>query len=652
MTQPSPPVNVTSPAALRTRIEQSRTRMLVGHMPRSSLIVGGFGVIIVALVSAEGNKPIDAPTFIWLFTAVLLSLLRTARAINYLRSNTRHAPHWRPTFQALTGSFGLCWAALPWVLPLQGHAALESTIMGAMIGMSATGAAMLGFDKVHTRIWIGPLLGSAALYCIKIGGPLGWFGLISVLGFLIILWLESDRAHRRIGEMLRLRFESEQLAQARAQALQEAESLSAAKSRFLATMSHEMRTPLHGMLGLSRMLRDDLHDSTAQARMTLLQNAGEHLLGVINDVLDFSRLRENKLALKPRPTALQKLVSDVCELSDATAREKGLVVTVQSALPSDLWVEVDPERLRQILTNLVGNAVKFTRTGHVIIRLKEEACEAAGQARVAFEVEDTGDGIPPEHIGKIFDAFHQIDARDERQGGGTGLGLSIAQQICMAMQSEIRCESRLGVGSTFSFTLTVRRATPDAARRPCPATGDATAAAQRQEEEVGTLSGCILVVEDNPVNALVAQAMLEKTGLQAHVVENGRLALDWLAQHQADLVLMDCHMPEMGGMQATRLIRQKEAQTGAPAMPIVAVSAGKYHSDDHRQCLAVGMNDYLSKPFHRDDLLRVLRRHLPSQARADTAGATAGAQAAPPAAQGEPSGAATLPQPLPQPLPQ
>ena len=591
--------------ALKAQIELSRTRMLIGHIPRASLTVGCFAVIIVALVAAEiGGSP-GLPVLSWLVTAVMMSLLRTAHAVAYLRSNRRQAGHWRPAFLGITTAFGLCWAMLPWVLPLSGHNALASSIIGAMVGMAATGASMVGFDRDHTRAWIGPMLVSATLYCVQIGGPLGWFGLISVPGFLVILWLESDRSHRRIGEMLRLRFESEQLAQARAQALQEAESLSAAKSRFLATMSHEMRTPLHGILGLSRMLRGELQSSTSQAQMTLLQNAGEHLLGVINDVLDFSRLRENKLTLKPRPVDLAALVHDVCELADATARDKGLTVRMQSDLPQGDWVQADADRLRQILTNLVGNAVKFTSQGHVVVRLRQAETSTDEQAVVVFEVEDTGAGIAPDQIGKVFDPFHQADARDERQGGGAGLGLSIAQQICMAMKGEIRCDSEPGQGSVFWFSLALRRV-------PMPAAPTVNARPETPAQSPGTpqLQGTVLMAEDNPVNALVAQAMLEQAGLDVHVVENGRLALDWLAKHEADLILMDCHMPEMGGMEATRRIRALEARQGRPPVSIVAVSAGKTHSEDHRQCLAVGMNDYLSKPFHGDDLLRMVRNHL------------------------------------------
>lgn len=479
-----------------------------------------------------------------------------------------------------------------------------------MVGMAATGAAQISSDRANVRAWTVPILASSAVYSVHTGGPLGWFGFISIMGFLVILWLEADRAHRRVHEMLRLRFESEQLAQARAQALHEAESLSAARARFLATMSHEMRTPLHGILGLSRLLRARLQSPEDLSQIGLLHDAGEHLLGVINDVLDFSRLKEHGLRLNPRPVLLHEVARHVCELSQVTAKDKGLVVVLQSSLPEDLWLLADPDRLRQVLTNLVGNAVKFTATGQIVVRLGFQDLHAAsvdeGVCRVHFEVQDTGRGIPPAHIQKIFEAFHQVDERDDHLVGGTGLGLSISQQICMSMGGKLSCESEVGIGSTFSFTLVLPVAGGLAEGSN---TGSLLAQALADQAGGERLAGCVLVVEDNPVNALVAKATLESLGLTVAVAENGLRALEWIEAHEPDLVLMDFHMPAMGGIECTRRIRALEALRGWAPMPIVAMSAGD-QIDDRRHCLDVGMNDFTSKPFVQHDLHRVLRRHL------------------------------------------
>lgn len=610
------PTDTSLAQALEARITHARIRMLYGHMPVTAWTLFGFTLIIGGLLHFTQRAPLGLPTLSWLAAALVLAVTRALHAQAYLRSANRQASFWQHSYLGLTLVFSLCWSTLPWVLPPGPDQQLAIALIGVLIGMAATGAAQISSDRANVRAWTVPILLSCALYSAQTGGPLGWFGGISIVGFLVILWLEANRGHRRVSEMLRLRFESEELAQARAHALREAESLSAAKGRFLATMSHEMRTPLHGILGLSRMLRAHTNSPEGRSQLGLLQNAGEHLLGVINDVLDFSRLKDHGLRLHARPVLLNELARHVCELSQVVAQDKGLVVMLRSALPDDLWLQADPDRLRQVLTNLVGNAVKFTAKGHVVVRLtlvdQATSDPESGSCRVVFEVQDTGRGIPEAHLDKIFDAFHQVDARDDHQVGGTGLGLSISQQICVAMGGKLRCESSVGVGTTFSFTLELPRTSRPVSDTP------ADASPHRDEPADGDqalrLSGRALVVEDNPVNALVAQATLANLGLDVVVAENGRRALEWLEANEPDLVLMDFHMPEMGGIEATRRIRAMEASRGWTPMPIVAMSAGDQF-DDHRHCLEVGMNDYISKPFVPRDMNRVLRRHLQQRVR-------------------------------------
>ena len=609
MSNASDEITAQASQALNAQVQLSRTTMLMGHVPTASLMAGALAILIVALVSAMLPGPSKWSTYAWLVTTVLISTLRTVHVIGYHHASNQCAPLWRQSFVALTLVFGICWGTMVWALPIQGHADLMATAIGVVIGLAAAGASMANVDRVTARAWFVPTLLSCAVYAGFSGGLLGWFGFASVTGFGITLWIEANRSHRRMDEMLCLRYESEQLAMAREKALLEAESLSAAKGRFLATMSHEMRTPLHGILGLSRMLRTALpNNANAHAQMTLLQNAGEHLLCVINDVLDFSRLKEGRVTLKSGPVLLHKLVREVCELADVNAQAKGLVVTLQNTLHEDLWVDADAERLKQILINLVGNAVKFTDQGHVIVRLRPASQSPQGKIVVIFEVEDTGNGIPTDQLARIFDAFHQVDARDERLAGGSGLGLSIAQQLCKAMHGDIRCESRLGIGSTFRFALPMLCLDgPDHAS--APAQTDQI----RKEPEL-PLFGHVLLVEDNPVNALVAQAALEKLGLNVHLADNGQVALDWLAQHKVDLILMDCHMPQMGGIEATRRIRAIEKDSRLAPTPIVAMSASN-QPEDHRQCLSVGMDDFISKPFAPIELARTLRRHLQNRPR-------------------------------------
>lgn len=494
-------------------------------------------------------------------------------------------------------AFGFCWASTVWVLPIDIHPHLSATLVGAVIGISATGAAMLNADQVGSRAWIGPILISTSAYCANYGGPFGIFGLVAVTGFMVILWFDATRSHRRVGELLRHRFASDDVAQAQAIALEEANKLNTAKSRFLASMSHEMRTPLHGVLGLSRLIQPHLREPAAQQHMHLLQNTGMHLLGVINDVLDFSRLNEGLMTLRPVPTNLSATILEVVELSNVNATDKDLSVTIDSNLPNPCWVRVDASRLQQVLINLTGNAVKFTQRGHVRVVVRQTATDKAHEIKVRFEVQDTGPGIPPEQLSQIFDAFHQADNGFDRKVQGSGLGLSIAQQICQAMGSQITCTSQLGEGSTFSFEVRYEplQHTP-------PSTVQARGLVTHHSR------GQALLVEDNPVNIIVAQAGLESMGWTVAVADNGMAALAWLTQNRADLILMDCHMPGMNGFETTKKIREVERLVpGGRHTPILALTAS-IQSDDLQQCHEVGMDGHLSKPFTQQSLEQAIEQ--------------------------------------------
>ncbi len=590
------------------QVRIKHAKLLLSHVQLVSMIAVGFAGLIGLLVDQTLPGGLTTATSLWMGVTSLISLARAWQAWAFFGSPDKGAAHWRPTFLVLTGLFACAWGALTWVVPLARNSSLAVALVGSVIGIAAAGVSMLNVDRVASRVWMVPTLGLAALYSAHSGDAFGWYGFVTVSGFLVVLWFESGRMHNRIDELIRLRFQSEQLAAARAQALEEANALSDAKGRFLAIMSHEMRTPVCGMLGLSRLLREDLRQPESHLRMDLLQHAGEHLLGVIGDVLDFSRLKEGMLELRPRPLNLTPLVEQACALANVSAQEKGLSLRLSSDLPPALWVLADGDRLRQVLLNLLGNAVKFTDRGHIDLRMQGSVQHQAGLLMLHIEVSDTGIGIPPEELGKVFDAFHQVDNRAERRAPGSGLGLSIAQQICRAMKGELHCESEVAVGTTFHVSLPlplgVEPAAPQA--EPTPQALDTPTPAYAED---GALSGTVLLVEDNPVNTLVTQAELAQLGLTVATADNGRSALAWLAQHQADLVLMDCHMPEMGGVEATRRIRARESSQGMAPMPIVALSASTL-DQDREACLAAGMDDYVVKPITPQDLARVVRRHL------------------------------------------
>ena len=391
-----------------------------------------------------------------------------------------------------------------------------------------------------------------------------------------------------------------------------AEQATRAKSEFLARMSHELRTPINGVLGMSELLAGTTLGERQRALVADIRRSGCALLGVINDILDFSKIEAGQVDLECVDFDLRRIVDDVAAIVSEAASRKGLalVVEVEDALPRA--VRGDPARLRQVLTNLAGNAVKFTERGEVRLRLRGATGGAATtRAAVRFEVEDTGIGIDEQARAHVFDAFRQADGSTTRRFGGTGLGLAISRDLVALMGGELAVDSTPGQGSTFHFTLALEAAAADSVIE-----DDPLADALR---ELPPLRGRVLVVEDNPVNQVLACAMLDSIGLVHELAENGRVALESVAAHRFDLVLMDCDMPVLDGLCATRELRERETGAGA-RLTVVGLTANALAGDRER-CLQAGMDDYLSKPFTRADLHTVLARWLP-EARAPEAAGT------------------------------
>ncbi|MDH5389356.1 MAG: ATP-binding protein [Gammaproteobacteria bacterium] len=493
-----------------------------------------------------------------------------------------------------------------------------------LVGVSASGISYSNVGWVYTG-YVGFILIPLVARLFYIGGEI-YFTLASMTGFLLgAIILAAYRINKSTTDALRLSLKNEDLIKNTRRAAKDlenlnrsltseieyvknieeelkkarddAERMSRTKGEFLANMSHEIRTPMNGVIGTLQLLEDTKLNETQREYVEIAYKSADSLMSILNDILDLSKIEAGQLEFEAIPFDLREVVNDVVVLHSLKAEQMGIYLNsnVEEAVPRN--VIGDPTRMRQVMVNLISNAIKFTSEGgvsvHIKLKLKDEK-----DALIRVEVMDTGIGIPKSKHQKLFVAFSQADGSTTRKYGGSGLGLTIVRQLVEMMKGNLGVDSEVGKGSKFWFVIPLGIARDDEISE-MPAI----------VAKPVVLTGKVLLVEDNPINQMVAKKMLEKTGLVSVLAENGKEALERLEQEEFDAVLMDCQMPEMDGFEATRLWREQEQMLSNGRLPIIAMTANVMQGDRER-CLASGMDDYLGKPVRQAELGSVLQRWI------------------------------------------
>lgn len=606
MSQPShasfpaaPPARLSAASPLdEDQMEEEQLRMAWLHARLAIFMAAVFAMILAVALRGKIASPLLMD--IWLVARVGTSLFRIGQGWVFIRQ-AHHGPGWtRGTLLALAVD-GAIWGLAGLYVVLTAPWPLASFFSAVLACIACVATFGLQVSTRFTGSYVLPILAPTALGLFLRGelyGHLGGFGMLMLLGLQLAT---AIRTEQRARESLVLRLQAEALAQDKAEALKIATRQSAVRTQFLANISHELRTPLHGILGISRLLRTALSKEPALTRrVELIESSGTHLLSLINDLLDLSRIDAGQFLIRPERHDLAAQVEQVASIYAARCEDKGLRFILADHLPTPCWVMVDPARFRQVLHNLLGNAVKFTQEGSVTFTITRDTTTGIVRA----EVRDTGPGIAQHDLSKVFEAFKQSDSSAMVQSTeGAGLGLTIARDIARAMKGDVMAYSAPGEGATLVFTAHM-----PATEAPAPVTTPSGAMAQTPHDVSGMSRHCLaLLAEDNDINALVAMNFLEIIGVDTERVKDGSEAVreGLRSPQRPDIILMDCQMPVMNGHDATREIRSKEHAMGLNRVPIVALTATA--SDRERQdCLDAGMDDFLAKPCSLEDLSRVI----------------------------------------------
>lgn len=565
--------------------------MVLSHTRGGTLVATAFALLLAVYLHGLVPTPLLGA---WLAAKVLVAVARVVAAGLHAKRGHPGGPAWRRWTYALLALDGLVWGIAGWRLVAE-PAQLAALVAAALACVTCVATFGLQIRLVATAAYVAPILLPTALGLLARGddfGVIGGLGLVMLFGLQL---LTARGAERRLSAGIALRLQAQALVQEKEAALQQAHRQRAAKAQFLANISHELRTPLHGILGLARLLHLEARDPGVAHRVELIESSGTHLLGLINDLLDASRIETGRFAVRDGRFELVSQTAGVADIFALRARDKGLAFSFASRVPRPCWVQGDAARFRQVLHNLMGNAIKFTQRGGIHVEL----AAGPGADTMRVEVTDTGAGIAAADLAHVFDAVHQADGAASQPTAGAGLGLTIAREIAQAMGGDIEARSTLGAGSSFVFSARLPVLTADAP----PETTD------HDDDQATPPIGLrrVLVAEDDEVNALIIAAYLAQLGIEHERVGDGRQAVGRALREteRPDLVLMDWRMPELDGLAATSEIRRQERTLGLPRVPIIALTATT--TDEDRQlCQAAGMDDFLAKPFTRAQLAQVL----------------------------------------------
>lgn len=593
----------TADTAIRVRAEL--LQMVYGGMSRSHAAVLP---IAVGLVSVLAIRREAIAEWIWVAIAVAGVLTRHGYVIAYRRSAMVsplvNVALWERRFVIGAVFMGAIWGAIGWFAYPRSDEIERALLLLFVVGMAAgASVALSALLPAYVVFSAGLLFPLAARFCVS-GQPTGMLmGICTVIYFVFLVRLALS--HRNaLANSLQRGFEKDHLATVLAEEKRCAESANRAKSTFLAMMSHEIRTPMNGVIGMASLLRETPLSTEQREFVETICQSGDSLLTVLNDILDFSKIESGRLDLENAPFAIRACVENAVNLFAAKAREKSLSLRseIDNSVPA--MIEGDVTRLHQVLANLLSNALKFTEHGDVVITVTLQATDrpARNVAALRFAVHDTGIGIPPHGMERLFRAFSQVDASTTRRFGGTGLGLTISKRLVEMMGGEMQVESEVGRGSTFSFTLPA----PVVAWQPQPAPVPGANGVAITASDDTAIQTRVLLAEDNVVNQKVALQMLRRLGFRTDIAANGLEALAALRARRYDIVLLDMQMPEMDGIETARqAVLEFPERSNRPWL--IALTANAMESD-REACLAAGMDDYLRKPLRIPELKAALER--------------------------------------------